>query len=1052
MTLAAFFVMLWASKGKAKEASMKCPSCQTDNPSDSKFCKECATALPASRPSPPLNTETLETVREELTMGSLFAGRYQIIEELGHGGMGRVYRALDKKLNEEVALKLVRPEIAADRSTLERFHNELKLARKISHPHVGRMYELMEEKGAHFITMEYVPGQDLRALIRQTGQLTVGKATAIGKEICEGLAEAHKQGVVHRDLKPSNIIIDRAGSARIMDFGIARSMAVKSRTGAGVIIGTPEYMSPEQVEGKEVDARSDLYSLGIILYEMLTGRVPFEGDTPFTVGVKQKSEIPKAPKEFNAQVPDDLNRAILKCLEKEKGRRYQSSGELHSELSRIEEGMPTAARMIPKKKAFTSKEITLTVGVKKLVVPVIALLALAAVAVIIWQTFPKKKAAPVPTDKPSVAIMYFKNNTGDSGLDHWRTMLANLLVTDLTQSKHIRVLSEDKLFQILTRLGQEASQTYSADVLRQVAAEGRVNHILQGAYAKAGDEFRINVTLQEAGSGELVGSESVAGKGEASIFSMVDELTRRVKANFKLSPQDIASDIDKDVGVVTTSSPEAYKYYVEGIQHDVKGEYRQVIESMEKAVAIDPEFASAYLAMAWSYGNLVYFAEEKKCLEKALALSERLSDREKLNIQGYYYMGSGKTYDKALEALEKMVAIYPDDISGNNQLGILYSRRGETEKAIERYRVCIQAGSEDVAIYENLAGTYETIGAYDKSIEVQKSYLKNIQESDVIHRSLALTYSELRKSDLALAELDKAAGLSPAAWENARARGDIYLYMDNLSGAEGEYKKLLQRKEADVRGWGLQRLIVLYTLQGRFIEAKKQNQVFIELAEKLGQTRWVRFVRIGLSYLERISGHPESALQELVKAWTSAVADESFTDQRNILLGQGLAHLEMKSISRAQDVAGRLKTAIDPAPDKKLFWYYHYLTGMIELEKKNHSKAIELFKLGLPLIAANSGNHLLFADALGTAFYQLGNLNSARQEYEKIVSLGIGRLDYGVIYSRGYYRLGKISEHQGKKAEAAEHYRKFLSLWKDADPGLPEVEDARKLLAVLSNE
>jgi tetratricopeptide (TPR) repeat protein len=585
-----------------------------------------------------------------------------------------------------------------------------------------------------------------------------------------------------------------------------------------------------------------------------------------------------------------------------------------------------------------------------------------------------------------------------------------------------------------------------------VAAEGRVNHILQGAYARAGDEFRINVTLQEAGSGELIGSESVAGKGEASIFAMVDDLTRRVKANFKLSPQDIASDIDKDVGIVTTSSPEAYKYYVEGIRYDVKGEYRQVIESMEKAVGIDPEFASAYLAMAWSYGNLVYFAEEKKCLEKALALSERLSDREKLNIQGYYYMGSGKTYDKALEALEKMVAIYPDDISGNNQLGILYSRRGETEKAIERYRVCIQAGSEDVVIYENLAGTYENIGAYDKSIEVQESYLKNIGDSAVMRRSLALTYSELRKSDLALAELDKAADLSPAAWENARARGDIYLYMDNLSGAEGEYKKLLLRKEADGRGWGLQRLIALYTLQGRFIEAKKQNQVFIELAEKLGQTRWVRLFRIGSSYLERISGHPESALQELEKAWTSAVADESFTDQRNILLGQGLAHLEMKSISRAQDVAGRLKTAIDPAPDKKLFWYYHYLTGMIELEKKNHSKAIELFKLGLPLIAANSGNHLLFADALGTAFYQLGNLNSARQEYEKIVSLGIGRLDYGVIYSRGYYRLGKISVHQGKKAEAAEHYRKFLSLWKDADPGLPEVEDARKLLAVLSNE
>jgi len=1029
----------------------KCPKCEFDNPDDTIYCGHCAAPIKPSAKSPFVLTETLRAPREELTTGSTFAGKYQIIEELGKGGMGRVYKALDTEVNEKVALKLIKPEVALDRETIERFRNELKLARKIRHKNVCQMFDLNTSEGTYYITMEYVSGQDLKGLIRQSGRLAVETAVSIAKQVCNGLEEAHAQGIVHRDLKPGNIMVDRDGQARIMDFGIARSLKAKGITGAGVMIGTPEYMSPEQVEGKEVDARSDIYSLGVILYEMVAGRVPFEGDTPFTIGVKHKSEIPKPPKELNAQIPEDLNRVILKCLEKEKGKRYQSAGELSSDLSRIEEGMPTAARIIPKKKAFTSKEITLTVGVKKLVVPAIALVALAAVALILWRVLPKRKAAPVPSDKPSVAIMYFKNNTGDAGLDHWRAMLSNLLVTDLTQSKHIRVLSEDKLFQILSRLGQEDSQTYSADVLRQVAAEGGVNHILQGAYARAGDEFRINVTLQEAGSGELVGSESVAGKGEASIFSMVDELTRRIKANFKLSQQDIASDIDKDVGIVTTSSPEAYKYYVEGIRHDVKGEYRQVIESMEKAVAIDPDFASAYLAMSWSYGNLVFFAEQKKYAEKALALSDRLTDREKYNIQGHYYGQSEKTYDKAVEALEKLIALYPDDISGGNMLAIVYSYTGETEKAIERYRACIQAGTEDVVVYTNLAGTYEHIGAYDKSIEVQESYLKNVEDSAVIHRSLALTYNELRKPDLALAELDKAATLSPANWENNRARGDIYLYMDNLSGAEEEYQKLLQRKEADGRGWGLARLIALHILQGRFVEAREQNQVFIELGEKLGQTRWVRLFRIGLSYLERISGHPEAALQELDKSWTSAVADESFGDQRNILLNQELVHLEMKSMGEAQDVAARLKASVNQAPNKKLFWYYHYLMGMIELEKKDYSKAVELFKIGLPLLNADAAEHLLFADALGTAFYQSGDLNSARQQYEKIISLGTGRLDYGDIYAKSYYRLGKISEQQGKKVEAAEHYRKFLSLWKDADPGLPEVEDARKRLAVLSN-
>jgi serine/threonine-protein kinase len=272
---------------------MKCPKCNFENPDGTRFCGNCAAPLELSEEIPVSHTKTLETPKEELTTGSTFAGRYQIIEELGKGGMGRVYRAIDKKLNEEVALKLIKHEIASDEKTLERFGNELKIARKIVHKNVGRMYEMMEEKGTHFITMEYVSGEDLKSFIRRSRQLNIGTAVVIARQVCDGLAEAHRLGVVHRDLKPNNIMIDKEGNARIMDFGIARSLKEKRITGAGVMIGTPEYMSPEQVEGKETDQRSDIYSLGVILYEMVTGRVPFEGDTPFTIGVKHKSETPK---------------------------------------------------------------------------------------------------------------------------------------------------------------------------------------------------------------------------------------------------------------------------------------------------------------------------------------------------------------------------------------------------------------------------------------------------------------------------------------------------------------------------------------------------------------------------------------------------------------------------------------------------------------------------------------------------------------------------------------------------------------------------------------
>jgi serine/threonine protein kinase/tetratricopeptide (TPR) repeat protein len=1037
---------------------IKCPHCHAENPSDSKYCKECATALPhpPGIPSPP--TRTIETPREELTTGTLFASRYQIVEELGGGGMGKVYRALDTKVGEEIAVKVIKPEIAADKATVERFKNELKIARKIVHKSVGRVYDLNEDRGTFYITMEYVRGEDLKAFIRSSGQMAVGTSLRVARQVAEGLDEAHGLGVVHRDLKPSNIMIDRDGHARIMDFGIARLVGARGITGGSMMVGTPEYMSPEQVEGKEAGPASDLYSLGIVLFEMLTGRLPFEGDTPLSVAVKQKSEAPPDPRKLNPQVPEDLNRIILKCLEKSREKRYRSATEFLADLAGIEKSLPTTPHPLPARKPMTSKEITVRLPSKKIWIPAAAVLV-ALAAFLVWQFIPEREAA-----KRSIAVIGFKNQSGDPGLDYLREAIPHLLITSLGESKRLRVTTWERMKDLLRNSGRDAAAIFDEEAGFEACRKEGIEALVLGSFVKAGETFATDVQVLDASTKHLLKSASAKGNGVESILkSQIDEISRTIRRGIALPPLKIEAPGRRIIDL-TTSSMEAYNYYLKSKEADDNFFFAEGKELAEKAVAIDPEFAIAYSLLSLEAGQLLDYPTRNDALEKAKAFSAKATERERLFIEARYASIIERDSTKRLRILRELVDKYPDDKQAHYELGqYYYYSSGRIPEAVAEYEKSVAIDQKYGPSLNMLGYSNAGLGDFVKAVQYFERYAELLPGLPNPVDSIAEMNLFMGNLDAAAAKYREALALKSDFYGSCAGLAYVYALKEDYPESGRWLEEFLKRAptpQARTEGLYLKNFYDYFlgrldqSLAG-FLSLRAQAEKF-KFDYGVASVDWIT----GYFYADR--GETDKA-EKAFRGWMDYNKTDNPASRSSIAALRGLyfgwAELKAGRVEAAQAhlaEAENLLPGVDPADRQNITFRALLLGAEAALTRNSPDEAVglgEKMKFE-PLTSVNAPNMVRYnvpflKDVLARAYWKKGELDKAVSEYERLMTIDPKNRLRFLIPPLYHYRLGRVLEEKGEKDRARLEYEKFLKYWADADPRFVELKDARARLAAL---